>query len=29
MNLTHAKPITFVLTPDHTHAAAWYRDLLG
>lgn len=29
MNLTHAKPITFVLTPDHKHAAAWYRDVLG
>lgn len=27
--LTHAKPITFVLTPDHTRAAAWYRDVLG
>ena len=27
--LTHAKAITFVLTPDHKRAAAWYRDVLG
>ncbi|MFN3913275.1 VOC family protein [Hyphomonas sp.] len=27
--LTHAKAITFVLTPDHNRAAAWYRDVLG
>ena len=27
--LTHAKAITFVLTPDHKRAAAWYRDALG
>ena len=27
--LTHAKPIAFVLTPDHARAAAWYRDVLG
>ena len=27
--LTHARAITFVLTPDHKRAAAWYRDVLG
>lgn len=27
--LTKAKPVTFVLTPDHVRAAAWYRDVLG
>jgi catechol 2,3-dioxygenase-like lactoylglutathione lyase family enzyme len=27
--LTNAKAITFVLTPDHKRAAAWYRDVLG
>jgi len=27
--LTHAKAITFVLTPDHKRASAWYRDVLG
>ena len=29
MSLTHAKAITFVLTPDHKRASAWYRDVLG
>lgn len=29
MSLTNAKAITFVLTPDHKRAAAWYRDVLG
>jgi catechol 2,3-dioxygenase-like lactoylglutathione lyase family enzyme len=29
MLLTNAKAITFVLTPDHKRAAAWYRDVLG
>lgn len=28
MSLTHAKAITFVLTPDHKRASAWYRDVL-
>lgn len=27
--LTQAKAITFVLTPDHKRASAWYRDVLG
>jgi catechol 2,3-dioxygenase-like lactoylglutathione lyase family enzyme len=27
--LTHAKAITFVLTPDHKRASPWYRDVLG
>jgi catechol 2,3-dioxygenase-like lactoylglutathione lyase family enzyme len=27
--LNQAKAITFVLTPDHKRAAAWYRDVLG
>jgi catechol 2,3-dioxygenase-like lactoylglutathione lyase family enzyme len=29
MPLTHAKAITFVLTPDHNRAAPWYQDVLG
>lgn len=29
MSLTRAKAITFVLTPDHKRASAWYRDTLG
>lgn len=29
MSLTHARAITFVLTPDHNRAAPWYRDVLG
>ncbi len=29
MTLAAAKAITFVLTPDHERASAWYRDVLG
>ena len=29
MTLAAAKAITFVLTPDHKRASAWYRDVLG